>query len=114
VAGEAGMQLRGPTLGRWLLRRTVLPWMLRGRPIPPRVRAPVETRPAMACADQAVAVATLETLASQFMGEFAARQAAGPVWLTHAYFGRLPALEALRFVTIHTRHHTCQLAGAAA
>jgi hypothetical protein len=65
-------------------------------------------------ANPAVAITTLEQLANQFIGELSARQAAGPVWLTHAYFGRGPALHGLRLVTVHLRHHTRQLAEATA
>jgi len=114
VAGGVGMQVRGSPFRRWLLRYTVLPLLLRGGSFPPGARAPVETRPVTVLADQAAAVAALEQGASQFMVELANRQMAGPVWLTHAYFGRAPALYGLRLITVHTRHHARQLARAAA
>ena len=109
IAGGAGMQMRGSAFGRWVLRRTVLPFLLRGKPFPPGARAPVETRPVTVLADQAAAVAALEKAAHQFVVELLERQAAGPLWLTHAYFGRGSALDGLRLVTAHTRHHAQQL-----
>lgn len=114
VAGGAGMQVRGSAFRRWFLRHTVLPRLLQGASFPPGVRAPVETRPTMVSADQASAIATLEQVAGQFMVELTDRQATRPVWLTHAYFGRAPALRGLRMVTVHLRHHARQLVRAAA
>jgi hypothetical protein len=114
VAGGAGMQVRGSAFRRWLLRHTVLPRLLRGQPFPSSVRAPTETRPVTVSADQTSAIAILNQVAGQFIGELVDRQAAAPVWLTHAYFGRGPALYGLRLVTVHMRHHTRQLVGATA
>jgi len=114
IAGGAGMRMRGSAFRRWLLRHLVLPRLLAGRSFPPGVRAPAETRPVTAAADQASAIASLEQVASQFVVELTDRQAVGPVWLTHAYFGRGPALYALRLVTVHLRHHMRQLPRAAA
>lgn len=113
LAGGAGMQLRGSAFRRWLLRRIVLPRLLRSGAFPPGVRAPAETRPVNVIADQGGAVATFEQLADRFVTDLATRQAAGPVLLTHAYFGRGPALGALRMVAVHLRHHARQIAPAA-
>lgn len=114
IVGGAGMRMRGSAFRRWLLRHLVLPRLLAGRSFPPGVRAPAETRPVTAAADQGSAIAGLEQVASQFVTELAHRQAAGPVWLTHAYFGRGSALYALRLVTVHLLHHRRQLPKAVA
>jgi hypothetical protein len=114
AAGGAGMRMRGSAFRRWLLRHLVLPRLLAGRSFPPGVRAPVETRPVTASADQASAIASLEQVSRQCLRELTDRQAAGAVWLTHAYFGRGPALYALRLMTVHLLHHLRQLPKAAA
>jgi hypothetical protein len=112
LAGRPGMRMLGTAPRRWLLRHLVLPRLLRGAPFP-RVRAPLETRPVTVLTDQAAAVSRLEREAAEFAAELAAREAAAPVWLTHAYFGRIPALHGLRLAAVHTGHHARQLARAA-
>jgi hypothetical protein len=112
LSGGAGMRLLGSPLQRWLLRHTILPRLCQGKPFPPGVRAPRETRPREIEEDPALAVTSLGTLAMTFTKELTNRAAAGKVRLTHAYFGPLSARQGLQLLIVHTRHHARQLAAA--
>jgi hypothetical protein len=113
LGGGAGMRLLGSPLQRWVLRRTLLPRLCRGKPFPPGVRAPRETRPREVEEDLALALSKLDTLAMAFAQELTTQAAARKVRLTHAYFGSLSARQGLRLLIVHTRHHARQLAGTA-
>jgi hypothetical protein len=106
------MRLLGSPLQRWILRRTLLPRLCKGRPFPPGVRAPRETRPREIEEDSALALTRLGTLAMDFTKELTTRQAGGEVRLTHAYFGPLSARQGLQLLSGHTRHHARQLGAA--
>lgn len=110
LGGAGGMKLLGSRLQRLILRHTLLPRLIAGRPFPPGVRAPRETRPKVIIEDQHQAMSELAHLAGLFAAELAARAAAGPVRLTHAYFGSLSPGQGLRLLTAHNRHHARQLA----
>jgi hypothetical protein len=109
LQGAAGMRMLGSGLQRLLLRHTILPRLLSGKPFPPGVRAPRETRPSEVMEDPALALENLAALAERFGRELAER-AAGHVRLTHAYFGALSPQQGLKLSTMHTRHHAQQLA----
>jgi hypothetical protein len=111
--GSAGMRMLGSSLRRWILRRTMMPRLLAGRPFPPGVRAPREIRPREIQDDTALALAMLKSQAQAFTRELTSRAGAGPVRLTHAYFGALTPRQGLQLLTVHTRHHARQLATAA-
>ena len=98
LAGAGGMRLLGSRLQRLILRHTVLPRLLAGKPFPAGVRAPRETRPREIQADQQVALAELDHLVAQFIEELTVRAATGTVRLTHAYFGPLAPLATLRLL----------------
>jgi hypothetical protein len=106
------MRLLGSRLQRWLLRQTILPRLLAGKPFPPGVRAPKETRPRDVQQDCATALATLDSLSQAFIEALTTRAAAGTIRLTHAYFGHLSPGQGLRLLIVHTRHHARQLAHA--
>jgi hypothetical protein len=112
LGGGGGMRLLGSSLQRWLLRRTVVPRLIAGRPFPPGVRAPKETRPREILEDPAAALSRLEVEAQAFTQELTTKAAAGNIRLTHAYFGPLSARQGLQLLTVHTRHHARQLAAA--
>jgi DinB superfamily len=109
LAGAAGMALRGSKLQRLVLRYTVLPRLLTGKPFPPGARAPRETRPTKIIDDPVVALARLVERAAQFTRDLTENPDRQNVRLTHAYFGRLSARQALQLSTMHTRHHARQL-----
>jgi hypothetical protein len=110
LGGADGMRLRGSSLQRLVLRYTVLPRLLAGKPFPNGVRAPRETRPTEIINDPALAVARLVERAEQFIRDLTAKATIQSVRLTHAYFGRLSPRHGLELSTVHTRHHAQQLA----
>lgn len=89
------------TVLRWLL----LPHVLFHRSIPVRARAPREARPSPEGLDAAVAGERLPALGVELEGALGRRRGA---YVTHPYFGRVPALRALRFLTVHIEHHLRQ------
>ena len=111
LAGGAGMQLLGRPLQRFLLRHILLPRLLSTGRFPARARAPAETRPRQVETGPEEGAAVCSRLAEEFMDALARRAAAGPVRLTHAYFGGLDARQAVRLCAVHTRHHARQLEG---
>ncbi|HEX6433320.1 MAG TPA: DinB family protein [Gemmatimonadales bacterium] len=110
LGGADGMSLKGSWLQRLVLRHTILPRLLTGKPFPPGVRAPRETRPTEIIEDLDLAVATLVKRAEQFTRDLTAKASTQDVRLTHAYFGRLSSRQGLELSTAHTRHHAQQLA----
>jgi hypothetical protein len=108
--GGAGMGLRGSRLQRLVLRHTILPRLLAGRPFPPGVRAPRETRPREIIADPDLAVSMLIEQAERFARGLTDKAGRQTVRLTHAYFGPLSARQGLELSIRHTRHHAQQLA----
>lgn len=110
LGGANGMRLRGSMVQRLLLRHTVLPRLLSGKPFPPGVPAPRETRPTEIISDPALAVTNLVERAEQFARDLTTRAAMQTVRLTHAYLGRLSPRQGLMLSTVHTRHHAQQLA----
>ena len=113
LAGSAGMRLLGSRLQRLILRHTLLPRLLAGKPFPPGVRAPRETRPREVVEDPGLALSSLGTLAQAFTRDLTARTTEGPIRLTHAYFGPLSPRQGIQLLTVHTLHHARQLAAAA-
>ena len=113
LKGGTGMQLLGSPLQRWVLRRTMLPAILRGRPFPAAARAPREIRPRGVLADPTSALAALEVTAGAFAQELGARAADRRLRLSHAYFGQMSAWQSLQLAAVHTRHHARQLEAAA-
>ena len=110
LSGEPGMRVVVPFFKRAILRYTVLPRLLRSGRFAIGVRAPKETRPRTSQPTPAKGVAVLETEVRGFDEALEAGVRRGRVSLTHAYFGRLNARQALRLCAIHTAHHTNQLA----
>ena len=102
------MAVRLPWWKRRLVRWRFLPLILRGG-FPKNAPAPREIRPTGHAASPEEAACRLSESAAQFsdrLGEAARR---GPVRLTHPYFGGLSALQILRLLTSHARHHQSQL-----
>jgi hypothetical protein len=104
------MKLLGSRLQQLILRYTIFPRLAAGRPFPPGVRAPRETRPKLIIEDPPQALSELGQLAKLFTTDLEARAAAGRVRLTHAYFGALSPEHGLQLLTAHNRHHARQLA----
>jgi len=109
--GGAGMDIRTKFWQRTLLRWTMVPRLLRGKPFPKGAKAPRETRPTEITEDQADAVANFRKLAASF--EEAALNAYAKdsgTQLTHAYFGRSDLVKSLQFCARHVQHHARTIA----
>jgi hypothetical protein len=113
LAGAPGMRMLGSRMQRLVLRYTMLPRLLAGRPFPSGVRAPRETRPREIVEDPVAALDALKGLAEAFTQEMTSRANQGTIRLTHAYFGPLSPRQGLQLLTVHTRHHARQLAAVA-
>lgn len=111
LRGGAGMEIRTRIWQRWLLRLTVVPAILSGRPFPKGARAPRETRPG-AVLDRGESVALFRNRASEF--EEAARSAGPNGKLTHAYFGSSSVADGVLLCARHVQHHALQLPDATA
>ena len=109
LAGAGGMRLLGPPLQRFILRYTLLPRLLASGRFPPNARAPAEIRPRQVAAGPEQGIAACSRQAEEFITALAERATAGPVRLTHAYFGPLNLRQALRLSAVHTRPHARQL-----
>jgi hypothetical protein len=108
LRGESEMKAVLPPWKRLLLRRTVLPRMLRTGRFPKGVRAPREIRPLTQGPVRDEALRGLSETAARFEASSAA--AASPTRrLTHPYFGGLPLARFHRLLALHTRHHREQL-----
>lgn len=109
VRTGAAMRLKVPPPVAWISRVVVLPMLLardrfpRGADAPPEVAPDLREagrlgRDALAARLRGAAAAALEGL------QRAARERPG-LRVTHAYFGAMPPLQALRLLSAHTRHH---------
>jgi len=102
--GGAGFALVLPWWKRTALRWTVLPRILGGR-FPKGAPAPKEARPRGGAASPREAARALRENAARFELRLVEAHAAGPVRLTHAYFGKLTAPQILKLVAVHAMHH---------
>ena len=114
VAGGPGMRLRVAPPVAWFSRTLLLPVILATKRFPLGATAPAEVVPDTAEARLLLpdaAAARLQRVSKQ--AAVALRRAAGErpaPRLTHAYFGALNPLAALRLLSAHTRHHARRLA----
>jgi hypothetical protein len=109
VTRGAAMRPRVSPLHAWFLRTVVIPVVLVVGRFPGGAESPDEVAPddgeaAVLSPEQAIArVGSAAALATESAFDVS-RGPAAPA-IMHAYFGRLPALTAFRFVSTHTRHH---------
>ena len=107
-----GMRIRTRLFQRLLLRMTYMRRIVRSGEFPQGAPAPRELRPERAPEDQAAAVEALRELSQQFISKLtAARERRPKQKLTHAYFGRMTAEQAIAVGTAHLEHHRRQLPG---
>jgi hypothetical protein len=109
LAGEEPMRPKLSALRRTLLRWVLLPHILFHRSFPVRAPAPREVRPSESGADQEAVAGRLRDLAARFEHAITLARSRAGAGLTHPYFGRIPPLRALRFVTVHLEHHRRQV-----
>ncbi len=103
--GSKGMTLRVPPVAAWFSGRFILPLLLTFERFPRGAESPVEVLPDLAEAELLSpegAIARLEDTARR--AAHALGQPSAPR-VVHAYFGSLPARQALRLLSAHTRHH---------
>lgn len=113
LGGGQGMALRTKRWQRLLLWFTLRPWLLAGKPFPKGARAPREVRPTARNEPQAETLRRFADAGKRFVAEMERANEERPrARLTHAYFGRQPLEEVMRFVAAHLRHHEAQLRGA--
>lgn len=108
--GRAAMQRRTPAPVAWFARTVLLPRLLASERFPRGAQAPAEVVPDLARAaalDQPAMRHHLDAVAREAVAALqdAARHRPG-IRITHAYFGPLRPLAALRLLSAHTRHHT--------
>ena len=108
--GEGKIRVRGTPLKRWIWRLVGLPQILWRKRIPIAVNAPREIRPEWEVAAASELLPALERLTLEFDNSFA------QVWrtdprrtLTHYFFGALTLDQAIRMLSVHTRHHAAFL-----
>jgi hypothetical protein len=114
AAGGPGMRLRVSEKRAWVLRTLVFPVVLYTKRLPRGVRAPKEMMPDPATARRLVpsaATTRLKRVAQQAVTALRRAEDAHPIpRMTHAYFGALAPLAALRLLSAHTVHHARGLA----
>ncbi len=109
LAGGSGLRIRTPWWLRMLLRRRFLPRILSRGVLPEGARAPRELRPGDGPFDRDAVLDALQ-VAARVAQESIARGWDDPNRvMTHHVFGRLALPTAMRFLTVHTEHHTRQL-----
>jgi hypothetical protein len=107
LRGDSAMRRVLPWWKRILLRRTVLPRILRTGRFPKGV-APREVRPSAPGIGQAEALRRLTEALGRFEAACGNRSAFGRR-LTHPYFGGLALPRYYRLLALHTLHHREQL-----
>lgn len=107
--GHQVIPLRVPRWRAWLLRRTVLPRLLAGRPLPPGVRSPREARPSGELPDQVTAARRIEAGTAAWVAAVRRNLGRPDAGAGHPFFGRLPLTTMMRFATVHLSHHGRQL-----
>jgi uncharacterized damage-inducible protein DinB len=110
LEGGAAMKLVGTPLWRVMARAIGLTSILWLRRMPPRARAPREVRPPPGAHEQQELLNEFRDLTDRFERAFRQAWERDPKKLvTHAYFGGLGLTDALRMITVHTRHHAAVL-----
>lgn len=107
--GGQGLRIRTSSWIQPWLRWRYLRQILRTGHLPAGARSPREARPGAGPFDRAATLAALAEAASAFEDAIARRWDGNDAVLTHHIFGHMPIRKGLRFVTVHTEHHTRQL-----
>ncbi len=108
IAGGPGFAVRLPWWKRSVLRWVVMPKIRRGG-FPRGAPAPREIRPVASSPDPARAATRLVGQAERFLDDLAIASRERRVRITHPYFGKLSARDAVRLLTAHAHHHRRQL-----
>ncbi|CAN5703745.1 hypothetical protein BH23GEM6_BH23GEM6_10910 [soil metagenome] len=115
LSGDPAMRLKLSSVRRRVLKWFLLPHILFHRSFPLAAVSPRELRPSSGAISQEDVGPKLLDLASRFEDAMSLAVTSGAAGVTHPYFGTIPPLRALRFITVHLEHHTRQIpAGEAA
>lgn len=109
LAGGSGLRIRTPWLLRQLLRLRILPRILATGKLPAGARASSEIRPGNGPFPRAQVLAALQVAANAAEESMARRWDERGAGITHHVFGRVEMKRAMRFLTVHTAHHTRQM-----
>jgi hypothetical protein len=109
LEGRPGLRIRTPPWLRIWLRFRYLGGILRSGRFPQPARAPKEVRPGPGPFVNSAVLAALLDAAVRCETKLRPRWHDAGAAVTHHLFGRLPAAQALRLVTVHTQHHRAQL-----
>ncbi|MDQ6885920.1 MAG: DinB family protein [Gemmatimonadota bacterium] len=113
--GGVGMQPMASKRRQLFLRWMVLPFILRTGKFPGQPRAPREVRPVDDTPGKDVQLNRLRAVNEACDQSWRiARRERPRHRLSHAYFGMLSLDDALRLMTVHTRHHGRKLVSASA
>jgi hypothetical protein len=114
LGGGAGMRIRTSWLKQQVLRRVVMPWMLRTGRFPKGAPAVREIRPADGPYDQSTVLAGVRAEGERFLAALAGLDLDAFGGISHPFFGKMEPVGGLRLLTLHTRHHQAQLEDRAA
>jgi len=109
LAGGTGLRIRTPWLIRQLLRLRILPRILATGRLPAGARASSEIRPGNGPFPRDQVLDALQVAANVAEESVARRWDERGAGITHHVFGHVDLPRAMRFLTVHTDHHTRQL-----
>ena len=109
LEGGQGLRIRVTGWKQVLVRMRYLGKILRSGRLPAGARSPREARPGDGPFDRSLTLAAIASAASRFEEALAERWDNANARLTHHVFGGMSPKKAIRFVTVHTEHHTRQL-----
>ncbi|HEX4932342.1 MAG TPA: DinB family protein [Gemmatimonadaceae bacterium] len=109
LAGGSGLRIRTPWWLRLVLRWRILPRILATGKLPAGARASSEIRPGDGPFPRAQVLEALEVAADVTEASIARQWSERNAGITHHIFGRVELPRAMRFITVHTAHHTRQL-----
>jgi hypothetical protein len=110
LRGGEPMRLVGTPFKRAIWRAIGLTSILWRKKLPRGARAPREIRPSEGSGDQGELLGEFRESVERFEASFRDALDASPGrMLCHPYFGRLSLVDAIRMITVHTRHHAAVL-----
>ena len=109
LAGGTGLRIRTPWWLRTLLRWKLLPQILATGKLPAGAKASSEIRPGNGPFPRTALLDALQVAANVAEESIVRRWDERGAGITHHVFGHVALPRAMRFLTVHTAHHTRQL-----
>ncbi|MFN8669096.1 MAG: DinB family protein [Gemmatimonadaceae bacterium] len=109
LAGGTGLRVRTPWWLRMVLRWRLLPRILATGRLPAGAKASSEIRPGNGPFPRAPLLDALQVAANVAEESIVRRWDERGAGITHHVFGHVEIPRAMRFLTVHTTHHTRQL-----